>query len=424
MTPDERSRRNGGDKALALRIGVFMATLAGGGLEKTMLALATGLADRGHKVMLLPCRREGRLAATIPPQLEVVALEAASGLQGRLASLRADPGGWRAMALPFLLAPKPPKPVPVLPALARWLKAERPDVLIGCMPQENLVAVQARCLAGVPTRVVLTEHNTLSEIVRRARSVGHTALPPLIERQYPMADAVVAVSAGVADDLARTAGLPRAAIRVIHNPVVPPGIDRLAAAAIDHPWLQPRQPPVVLGIGRLVEQKGFSTLLRAFARLRRERPARLVILGDAADPEATAKRRGQLEALAIELGVAADFALPGYVDNPFAWAARAAVFVLSSTHEGFGNVVAEALASGCPVVSTDCPSGPSEILEGGRWGRMVPVGDDAAMAIAIAATLDHPPDRKALRARGLAFSVDAAVDRYEALLREVVSRPG
>src|SRR5690606_10244129 len=121
MTPDETSRRNGGDQDRTLRIGGFMATLAGGGPEEAMPALATGLADRGHKVMLLPCRREGRLAAAIPPQLEVVELGAVCDLMGRFAALRADPGGWRAMALPFLLAPKPPKPVPVLPALARWL---------------------------------------------------------------------------------------------------------------------------------------------------------------------------------------------------------------------------------------------------------------------------------------------------------------
>ncbi|HEX6015774.1 MAG TPA: glycosyltransferase, partial [Geminicoccaceae bacterium] len=230
------------------------------------------------------------------------------------------------------------------------------------------------------------------------------------------ADAVVAVSAGVADDLAATAGLPRRLVTVVHNPVVPSDVDRRAAEPVDDPWLEPGEPPVILGVGRLVPQKGFPTLLRAFAQVRQQRPARLVILGEAADRRATVKRTAELQKLAAELGIADSVALPGYAVNPFAWMARAGVFVLSSTHEGFGNVLPEALACGCPVVSTDCPSGPAEILENGRWGQLVPVGDDQAMARAILAVLATPPDRAALRSRATAFTVDAAIGRYEALV--------
>jgi glycosyltransferase involved in cell wall biosynthesis len=401
---------------IRLRLGVFLASLAGGGLERTMLTIAAGLAGRGHSVTLLPCRRKGRLAEALPPGPVLHELERGSALAGRVAALRADPGALLPLARPFLLAAKPPGPVAHLRSLAAWLREARPDGLIACMPQENLAALMARRLAGVATRVVVTEHNTLSETVRRARSMSHRALPPLIGRAYRQADAVVAVSAGVADDLAATTGLPRRLVTVVHNPVVPPDVDRRAAEPVDHPWFQPGQPPVVLGVGRLVPQKGFPTLLRAFARVRRQCRARLVVLGEAADAHATAKRAAELQGLAAELGIADSIALPGYAANPFAWMARAGVFALSSTHEGFGNVIAEALACGCPVVSTDCPSGPAEILEAGRYGRLVPVGDDRALAAAILATLAEPPDRAALRRRAGEFTVDAAIDRYEALL--------
>ena len=400
-----------------LRLGLFLASLAGGGLEKTMLTLAAGLADRGHSVTLLPCRRKGRLADKLPPGLKVHELERRSALLGRLAALWADPSAALPLLRPFLLSRKPPKSVPYLLALADWLRRERPDGLIACMPQENLAALMARDLAGTRTRVLLTEHNTLSAMVQRARSINYRALPPLIGHAYRRADAVVAVSTGVADDLAAITGLPRRLIEVIHNPAVPPDVDALAAEPVDHPWLQPGEPPVVLGVGRLVPQKGFATLLRAFAEVRRQRPARLVILGEGPDPEATAKRRAELEALAGELDIAGSLDLPGHADNPFAWMARAGVFVLSSTHEGFGNVLPEAMACGCPVVSTDCPSGPAEILDNGRWGRLVPVGDHAAMAEAILATLAEPPGSTQLRQRAAAFTVDAALDRYEPLLR-------
>ena len=183
--------------------------------------------------------------------------------------------------------------MPYLLALADWLRRERPDGLIACMPQENLAALMARDLAGTRTRVLLTEHNTLSAMVQRARSINYRALPPLIGHAYRRADAVVAVSTGVADDLAAITGLPRHLIEVIHNPAVPPDVDALAAEPVEHPWLQPGEPPVVLGVGRLVPQKGFATLLRAFAEVRRQRPARLVILGEGPDPEATRQAAGR-----------------------------------------------------------------------------------------------------------------------------------
>jgi glycosyltransferase involved in cell wall biosynthesis len=222
---------------------------------------------------------------------------------------------------------------------------------------------------------------------------------------YPRVDHVVCVSQGVLEDTRALTGLPDERLSVIRNPVVTPRLAELAAQPADHPWAADPTVPLILGAGRLTEQKDFPTLVRAFARLRKDRPARLVILGDG-------RQRGVLETLARERGVAADLALPGFAPNPYAWMARAKLFVLSSAWEGSPNVLTEALALGLPSVATDCPSGPREILAGGRWGPLVPVGDDAALAAAMAATLDDPQPPEALRAAVAEYTRDAAAGAY------------
>jgi glycosyltransferase involved in cell wall biosynthesis len=316
------------------------------------------------------------------------------------------------MLKPVLLARKPYTDLRHLPGLTRYLRQERPTALLSAMPYPNLTAVWARRLAGVSTRVVVSERNTLSRNIADKRAWPARFLPPLLGRGYAAADHIVAVSDGVADDLSSCAGLPRERITTVYNPVVTPDLVTRSEAPLDHRWFEPGAPPVVLAAGRLAPAKDFPTLLRAFARLRATRPARLMILGQGRGSEPAAA----LRALARELGVAEDVTLPGFVDNPFAYMARASVFVLSSAWEGFGNVLVEAMACGCPVVSTDCPSGPAEILDGGAYGTLVPVRDDRALAEAILATLDAPPDRDRLRARGAEFSVDRAAERYLEML--------
>jgi glycosyltransferase involved in cell wall biosynthesis len=171
---------------------------------------------------------------------------------------------------------------------------------------------------------------------------------------------------------------------------------------------------VILGVGKLERQKDFPTLLRAFARLRVEGPFRLAILGEG-------PQRDQLERLARDLAISGDVLLPGFQMNPFAWLARAAVFVLSSAWEGASNALMEALACGCPSVSTDCFSGPSETLDAGRYGPLVPVGDDRALAEAIAHVMRSPQDRARLMARAEVFSVDRAATAYLDVLSRVAA---
>jgi glycosyltransferase involved in cell wall biosynthesis len=396
-------------------IAFFLDHLRGGGIQKLCLIIASALASRGHQVDLVVCDAEGPLRDELPERVRLTELRPSPTLLARAYALAADPMGMRAL-VGFLLRGRKTSPtLPYLPELGRYLRDERPDTLFTATPYMNIEAMLARRRAGVLSQLVVSEHNDLSHGHPLGRGWRARLLWPMLSRAYREADAIIAVSQGVADDIVARTGISREHITTIYNPVVTPALLDKAREPLDHPWLQPGAPPVVLGAGRLGTAKDFPTLIRAFARVRRARPAHLIILGEARNAKKSAKRRAQLIALATELGVADDMVLPGYVPNPSAYMARAAVFVLSSVYEGFGNVVAEALACGCPVVSTDCPSGPAEILDSGKYGSLVPVRDDAALAEAISRTLESPPDRDLLRKRGMMFSVDRAVERYEAL---------
>ena len=393
------------------RITLLLPALTVGGVERSTLSLAAGLLARGFAVDLVVYKPDGPMRAELPAGIRVVPLRACSSPMARLHALAADPAGIGVLFRPVLAVRRVPNAYRYLPALAEYLRTTRPAALITAFPFENLLGIAARRLAGSPTRLIVTERNITTRSTRAGTKRKRRFLPPLLLRQYPMADAVVAVSDGVADGLAAATGLPRPRIATIYNPVVSQDIRAKAAEPAPHPWLEPSQPPVVMGLGRLVPQKDFPTLIRAFARVRAKRSARLLIVGPG-----SAEAQAELRALATALGCAEDTDLPGPTLNPFAYLARASVFVLSSLHEGLPGVLIQALACGCPVVSTDCPSGPAEILEGARFGRLVPMGDAAAIAEAIMATLDAPGNRASRIARAMAFSVDRSVDSYLALL--------
>lgn len=379
-----------------------------------MLRTAKALLGRDFRVDLVLCERKGPLVDNVPSGARVIELEPAAMLVARARALAADPGGFRELLRPMLLAWKPPRRLPYLPKLIRYLQGARPDALLSMLPTPNLLAVWARRVAGVETRIVLSEQNTLSMAISGSRKWSKRYLPPLLRRAYLMADGITAASNGVADDLAATTGIPPTRITTVYNPVVDPDLIAKARAPLDHPWFAPGAAPVILGVGRLHPQKDFATLIRAFARLRAERPARLVILGGESSGDSA--YIADLKALPARLGVAKDVDLAGFVQNPLGYMSRAATFVLSSVYEGLGVVLVEALACGTPVISTDCPSGPREILDDGRFGPLVPVGDDASMAAAIRATLDDPLPSELLKSRAQMFTVERAVDLYLKLM--------
>ncbi|GAB4348861.1 MAG: glycosyltransferase [Immundisolibacter sp.] len=394
------------------RLALLLLSLAAGGAERSTLRLAREFVRRGLAVDLLVCRPQGELRDAVPPGVRVVPLADAGTVAGRLAALRAAGRAWPALLRPVLLAPHASRALRHLPALVRYLKAERPAALLSAKTPVNLMALWARRRAGVPLRLVVSERVQLSAIATADRPAKRSALPRLAARFYPEADAIVAVTAGVADDLAALIGLDRARVTVVYNAVVDAAFAERAAQPAPHPWLEDGGAPVVLAVGRLHRDKDYPTLLRAFARLRCQRPVRLLVLGEG-------PQRAELQALADRLGIGDAVAMPGFCANPMAAMARAAALALTSRSEGFANVLAEALACGCPVVSTDCPSGPREILDGGRYGRLVPMGDVQALAEALANTLDDPPDRDRLRLRASEFTADRAADAYlEVLLPE------
>ncbi|MFB4205564.1 glycosyltransferase [Arhodomonas sp. KWT2] len=394
-------------------VALFLRSLAGVGPVRVFLDLAAALAARGYRVDLLVAYGSGAYRDRVPPGVQLVDLRAPVA-QACLPALVRRPGLLRALG-PIVWLPGAPRVLGAIPALARYLARARPATLLAAQHYGNLAAVCAHALADSDARLLLSQRTQISDYLRAGRTPRKRLVLGPVRRLYPRAAAVIAVSRGVAADLCERTGLDPARVPVIPNPVVDDGLPERAALPSGHPWLdQPDGTPVLLAAGRLHYQKDFPTLLRAFARLRADRAARLVILGEG-------RGRRALEQQARQLGVAADVDMPGFVDNPFAFMARASAFVLSSRYEGLPGVLIQALACDCPVVSTDCPSGPAEILEDGRWGRLVAVGDDRAMADALVATLADPPAPGAVRQRAGAFTMARILTLY---LQQLSPAPG
>ena len=219
----------------------------------------------------------------------------------------------------------------------------------------------------------------------------------LMRQWYPRADAIVAVSSGVAGDLGDFADVPRQRITTIYNGIDIDRVLALSSAPVEDPWFAAGSPPVILAVGRLDPQKDYPTLLKAFAIVRASFEARLLILGEGAE-------RQRLQALVENLGNGRDVRMPGAEANPYRYMGRARLLVLSSAWEGLPTVMLEALTCGCPIVSTNCSSGPGEMLDRGVFGELVPPGDAQALAAAMLRALASPFDRAQLRTRGRMFS--------------------
>lgn len=342
------------------RVSIFLPSVAGGGAERVMVNLARGFARRGLEVDLVLASAEGPYLSEVDKSVSVIDLHSRRVSQS-------------------------------LPALMRYLHQRRPQTLISALDHANVIALMACRLIEVSPRTLISVQNTISAHLKHVKVKRDRILPLLMRMTYPWADVVGAVSGGVAKELISQLHVPAHKVRVVPNPVVTAELHTKADAPLDeHPWFASNQPPVVLAVGRLTAQKDFGSLVRAFAIVRRMMPVRLMILGEG-------EHRSVLEELVRDKMLTADVALPGFDPNPYKYMRRAAVFVLSSLWEGLPTVLIEALAVGTAVVSTDCQSGPAEILEGGKWGRLVPVGDVQALASAIRESLlmDALYDRKA-----------------------------
>jgi glycosyltransferase involved in cell wall biosynthesis len=356
-----------------VRISLVLPSIGLGGAEIVNIALAVELLRRNILVDIVTASDQPSSHLLVPEGVRLVVLSAR-----RL----------RNVMLPFI----------------DYLRREQPDVSLVSMWPLTAVCVAAHRFARSQSRLILSEHNTLS-VQYRNRGLAHRlTLQNSIALTYPFAHERVAVSAGVADDLAKLSGIARDRFSVIYNPVLMSrcaGPDQAAAEEAWGGWRGPR----ILTVGRFKAQKNHPLLIRAFKKLLAIRDARLLMLGAGDLFEAT-------ENFAREMGVAGKVIMPGAVSDPTPYYRSADLFVLSSDYEGFGNVIVEALACGLPVVSTDCKSGPAEILDDGRYGRLVPVGDAEALACAIDEALAAKHCCEELIQRAADFAPRRIADQY------------
>jgi glycosyltransferase involved in cell wall biosynthesis len=356
-------------------VGLFFSNFHGGGIQRVMLTLANSLLQQGLRVDLIVVEANGALITEIPEACH-------------LFDLHAGHASWS------------------LSKLVTYLKNEEPDVVLSSQTHLNVVAVIARNISGRKVRLLLSEHVTIDLAAQHPRNWKDRFSPFLASVFYRQADEIILVSKETAKHFITATHLPEKKVKVIYNPIVSQKLIDQSRYYPDHAWFRLLDTPVLLAAGRLTPQKDFGTLLRAFSMVQAHMPsAKLIILGEG-------EEQPQLEQLSKELGVQEGVQFPGFMINPFAYMSRAAVFVLSSRWEGFANVLVEAMACGTPVVSTDCPSGPSEILENGKYGRLVPVGDPAALAEAILAEIKSPHDNDLLLQRAADFSIEKILPKY------------
>lgn len=363
-----------------MKILILLPDLRGGGAERLHVHLAKHWHAQGHKVDFVLMQRRGELLNLLPASIGIFDL----GVD-RI----------RQVALPF----------------ATHLRKAKPDIVIAAMWPLTSIAVLSWMLAGKAGRLYLSDHNHLSMSCVHELNTPAWFLGAIMRFTYPAASGVIAVSEGVKKDMCKLGGFDDALVRVIYNPTalgVSPHRESLAVSqqlwgtGFDHH---------LLSAGTLKAQKDHATLIRAFALLPTSLNVKLTILGEG-------PLRLELEALVVQLGLQDRVAMPGFAVDPYPWFRSADLFVLSSQWEGFGNVIVEALECGVPVVCTDCPSGPAEILENGRYGRLVPTQDPSALASAIAQSFAEPIDRENLMNRAKDFTVSGIAEKYLSYMTE------
>jgi glycosyltransferase involved in cell wall biosynthesis len=359
--------------SLKKHIAIFIPSMNGGGAERVIATLVNEFTQNGNNVDLILANANGPFLNKITKQARII------DLKTKRASLS-------------------------IFGLINYIRNNKPDIILSALGYANVIATIANILSREKTPLILSEHSTLSATIEGKKNIRRKILPWLIKYTYPKASGIIAVSNGVADDIVNFTGINKEKIKVIYNPVVSNELVLLSNKSIKHEWFSNKTLPVILAAGRLNEVKDFDTLLRAFSIVTKEIPSRLVILGEG-------NKRKHLEGLSKELGICDRFRLLGFQDNPYKFMKNSTIFVSSSKFEALGNSIIEAMACGTPVVSTDCPHGPTEILEGGKWGPLVPVGNPEQLSLAIIKTLNqatHPN----VSIRGNDFGVHKSVNHY------------
>lgn len=357
------------------KIAMLLPELGGGGAERVFLLLAEFFADNGIEVDLILMKKQGEYLPEIPGNIRVVSL--CTGSDGKFHFWEAGIAFFR---------------------MVRYLRQTSIDVLFSTLGKTNLFAILSALIVSENFRLVIREANTFHNISNKIQI-------KLAAWLYPKADHIIAISKGVAQDLKGIKRVKAENVSVIYNPIDLKTIQRLSKAPIDHPWLLSKTVPVIVAVGRLVPQKDFETLIRAFDKVQKKQDTRLIILGKG-------QLKKKLEGIIQELSLEKKVQLAGFRRNPFPYYRNADLFVMSSRWEGFGMVLIEAMASGTNIVSTDCHSGPSEILGSGKYGCLVPVGDNMALSRAILKTLKTPLCRQVLLKRAGFFTKDKICKNY------------
>ena len=358
-----------------MKVALFIPTLDGGGAQRVALNLCEGLINHGFIVELILVRKEGALSKSVPKGVNIKVLNSSRTLFA-------------------------------IPALAKMIKENKYDRLISFMGYVNICAIAASLLSLSSTKIIVTEHSTISREKDRYkfRKIFQRFLMKFL---YPKAYKIVAVSGGAATELKSTLRLKRN-IDVIHNPIMNKALNIENREIPNHAWFKD-EVPVVLAVGRLVSLKDYPTLIKAISQVNNKQTCRLIILGEG-------EERNKLQELINKVGISDNVSMPGFVEDVYNYMYASDIFVLSSISEGFGNVIVEALACGTPIISTDCPHGPSEILKGGKFGKLTPVNNVNALANAIDEAIKSPTSNKQDRIkRANDFCVNKISSQYASL---------